>query len=231
MDFSQTTSNPPVTVDLLQGTSSPGSILGFANGDPDTITGLTTVTGSPNGGNVFEAGPGPAQYNFTAGGNGNTFTGGPGTDTFNGSGSDNLITVGTGNATFADTGGSGNEMDFSQLPSLNDRVTVNVSGSQDGSTQNDQATAALGGVYTFGPSATVFNGAPSGSTFEAGAGGPGTPSTVLVGAANTLSFGNVQSATVGLKVCVVDGAAARPSRRARTSGRRCWVRCPMRSLT
>ena len=208
VDFSQTTANPAVTVDLSGGPSS-GSITGFANQLPDTTSGLTTVTGSPNGGNTFKAGPGPAVYTFTASGNSNVFTGGAGTDVFNSTGSNNLVTVGTGNATFSDTVGSGNEMDFSGLPPpsltqpAGDPVTVNVSGFQDGSTQNDQATGALGGVYTFGASTSTFNGSPGGSTFDAG----GVQDTFngIAGAPNTLSFANVQSAAVALRVCVVNG--------------------------
>ena len=209
VDFSQTTSNPAVIVNLSGGPSS-GSITGFANGLKDTMSGLTTVTGSPNGGNRFTAGPGPAVYTFTASGNSNVFTGGAGPDVFSSTGSNNLVTVGTGSATFTDTAGSGNEMDFSQLPApstllpAGDPVTVNVSGFQDGATQNNQATGALGGVYTFGASTTTFNGSPGGSTFDAG--GVADTFVGIPGAANNiLNFGNVQSAVVGLKVCVVSG--------------------------
>ena len=185
VDFSQTTANPAVTVDLSAGTSSPGSITGFANGLADTISGLTTVTGSPNGGNSFKAGPGPAVYTFTASGNSNVFTGGAGTDVFNSTGSNNHVTVGTGSATFTDTVGSNNEMDFSQLPApstqlpAGDPVTVNVSGFQDGATQSNQATGALGGVYTFGVSTTTFDGSP-GARRLTPAGRP-TPSTATPG--------------------------------------------------
>ena len=58
VDFSAVTSTG-ITVDLSGGTS--GSVSGFANGNPDSISGLTTVIGSPNGGNTLHRWSGPGR--------------------------------------------------------------------------------------------------------------------------------------------------------------------------
>ena len=141
----------PVTVDLSAGTT--GTVSGFPQNLTDSIAGLTTVTGSANGGNSFTAGPAPVSYSFLSTGNNND---------------DNTVTVNTGNVTFKDLSGSGNTFSFSGVPATIP-VTVNVSGTQDGPTPNDAATGPEGApLYSFDASVTTFMGAPGGTTFAAG---------------------------------------------------------------
>ena len=137
-------------------------------GGVDTISGLTTVTGSAAGGNSFYAGSsGP--YTFTGNGNNNVFYGGSGTDTFGSSGTGNRFVVAGGDASLSDSAG-GNTVDFSALTVP---LTVNVSGVLVGSTASDTATTASA-TYTLGglTAPTTFIGATpasGGTTFDAGA--------------------------------------------------------------
>ena len=177
IDFSAaTTTTPGVTVNLSSGPG--GSVSGFANGKTDSISGLTTVTGSAAGQNKFIGGPGPSTYTFIGNGNGNDFQAGGGTDTFTAS-------------------GSGNTVDFSQLSS---QVTVNVSGQQVFQTPNDSATTttALYTFTSFGGTAATFMGSPDGSIFYAGP--VGDTFDGFNKATNQLSFA---FASGSLKVCVV----------------------------
>jgi hypothetical protein len=168
------------TVDLLGGTT--GTVCVGATpcsiADTDTISGLTTVTGSAGGGDTFIGGS--ATYTFTQAANGNTFE------------------VGTGPETITDPG-STNTVDFS---ALSVPTTVNVSGVTVGSVANDTATAA-GSTYSFGSSPTTFKGAASGSTtFLAGS---SADTFEGAGSTNTLSFAD--SSGSSLLVCVVDASS------------------------
>ncbi len=148
IDFSAAASG--VNVNL-----SPNTEGGVPSGDAsvpggvDTISGLTTVVGSPGGGNIFAAGSaGP--YTFTGAGTGNRFV------------------AGTGSATFSDAT-AGNTVDFSALTVP---VTVNVSGLQVGPTSNDTATAGSAtDTFTGLAAPTSFIGATptsGGTSFYAG---------------------------------------------------------------
>ena len=174
IDFSSISTG--VTVNLTGGTS--GTVTWLAGADSDSINGLTTVTGSSSGFNVFDGGP--STYNFTAGG------------------PDNLFKVGTGSETINDTG-AGNTVDFSGLTTP---VTVNVSGSLVGSTSSDTASTT-GAIYTFtsfGSTVTTFVGSAGGTTFDAGTAADTFDGRGL--ANDTLSYAN---GTLGgpLTVCVV----------------------------
>ena len=129
-----------VTANLAAGTVTLG-------GGTDTLTGLSVVTGSSQGGNTFLGGAaGP--YTFTGNGAGNHFVAGSGSDTFQGSGTGAIV-------------------DFSNLTSP---VTVNVSGQQVQSTNNGTATTA-GAAYNFGALASpiTFKGSTvAATTFDAG---------------------------------------------------------------
>ncbi len=174
IDFSSIGSG--VTVNLTAGTS--GTVTWLSGADSDTINGLTAVTGSSSGFNVFEGGP--ASYTFTGGG------------------PDNDFKVGTGSETIIDSG-AGNTVDFSGLSTP---VTLNVSGSLVGSTPSDSASTS-GATYTFttfGTTAATFIGSAAGTTFDAG-----TAADTFQGrglANDTLSYAN---GTLGgpLTVCVV----------------------------
>jgi hypothetical protein len=173
------------------------------NGGNDFINGLTTVTGSAQGGNTFTAGTGPTNYTFTGNGNGNTFIGpgsaSSGTDTFISSGNNNKFTAGQSNENFNDSG-TGNTVDLSQLGS-GVTATVNVTGgSPIGSVATDTA-AANGYTYnftSFGSNPTTFYGSPGGTSFFAGSAADtfeGAPTGT-----NTLSFADVSGSTLTLTV-------------------------------
>lgn len=172
-----------VDVNLSAGTT--GTVTQAGNLNTDTITGLTTVIGSANGGNTFTAGPAPNSYIFTGNGNLNTFTGGTGSDTFSSNGNDNVFNVGPGAATLSDTG-TGNTINFYAVPtSTQNPLTVNVSGTAVGPVGNDTATAgAVTYIFTTGGAGfTTLDGSSSGNThFDA----PGsTGGYTFAGVANT----------------------------------------------
>ena len=178
IDFSAISTG--VTVNLMAGTS--GTVTWLSGADSDTISGLTTVTGSTS---ASASSP-------------NVFEGGSATYTFTGEGTSNDFKVGTGSETIIDSG-PGNTVDFSGLTTA---VTVNVSGTQVGSTINDSASTT-GANYTFtsfGTTAATFIGSAGGTTFDAG-----TAADTFNGqglANDTLSYAN---GTLGgpLTVCVV----------------------------
>ena len=67
-DFSAATSAAPgVTIDL---STIPATVSGFASGGPDTMTGITSVTGSATGQNTFRAGGDNASFAQTGSGGG-----------------------------------------------------------------------------------------------------------------------------------------------------------------
>ncbi len=196
----------------LSGTP-PAGTANVAGNTADTVSGITTVTGSQQGGNTFTAGgafsvgSSPGTYNFTGNGNGNRFVGGAGADVFTSNGSDNFFVAGSGTGTFNDTG-TANTVDFSNLTPP-PKVVVNVTGGVVGSLSTDEATATFpaGGGTTkyffsgFGANGATFIGAQgtgAGTTFFAGATsdvfeGHGLPS-------DTLSFADVAGTT--LQLCV-----------------------------
>lgn len=195
--------NVPGTCTLGTPTATSGTVCikNGANAGQDTISDITTVTGSSLGNNIFAAGAGNANtsYSFKGNGNDNTFVGGTGgSETFTSNGTGNTFTAGPSNETFSDTQ-SGNIVDLSQLTGA---ATVNVTGgSAVGSVNNDTAAS---GVYTytftsFGSNATVFYGSAGGTTFYAGA----APDTFegFDNKSNTLSFqfapGSSLTVTVG----------------------------------
>jgi hypothetical protein len=184
IDYSAATKGVTVDLSTSTGTVFEGS-LPF-----DTITGLTTVTGSSAGGNKFTAGSG-GPYNFTGNGNGNVFTGGSGLDTFSSNGNNNDFIAGSGSATFND-GGSANTLDFT---SVGYSLVVNVSGVQVGTTGTDTALSGNNATYTFttfGNAPTTIVGSNQGTTFFAG-----TATDTFIGqglAGDTLSFAHTQSA-------------------------------------
>jgi hypothetical protein len=200
IDYSAATKGVTVDLHTSTGTVSEGSL------PPDTITGLTTVTGSSAGGNKFTAGSG-GPYNFTGNGNGNVFTGGSGLDVFSSNGNNNDFIAGSGSATFND-GGSANYLDFT---SVGTSLVVNVSGVQVGTTAADTATSSGGSTYnftTFGNNPTIIIGSAQGTSFFAGTAtdtflGQGLPS-------DTLSFLHTQSAGP-LSINVVGTNCASPT--------------------
>ena len=168
------------TVDLSGGTT--GTVCVGATpcstADTDTISGLTTVSGSAGGGDTFIGGS--ATYAFTQAANDNTFK------------------VGTGPETITDPG-SGNTIDFSALSAP---TTVNVSGVEVGVVQNNTAATATS-TYTFGSAPTTFEGAASGTTdFLAG---PSADTFEGTGGVTTLSFDDSPGSS--LVVCVVHASS------------------------
>jgi hypothetical protein len=161
----------------------------------DTIHGISTVVGSSNGSNVFDAGPAftvgssTGIYNFTGNGDGNQFYGyvptgaftfpatNPGiVDVFSSNGSHNEFFAGIYDATFNDSG-SNNTADFSKLTTQ--LVTVNVSGIVVGTLATDSAEASAApasswvSTYTFngfGANDGTFVGAADGALYGASAG-------------------------------------------------------------
>jgi hypothetical protein len=180
----------------------------------DSISGITNVTGSPQGNNTFTAGAAapagspPVTYNFTGNGNGNLFVGGGGADVFTSNGNGNTFQAGAGTGTFNDTG-NGNTVDFSHLTPA-PPVVVNVTGGVVGSLGTDQATATFPApvgttkyFFTgFGASNATFKGATGGTTFFAGSSGDTFMGQGL--AADTLSFANASG--TNLQICVTAAA-------------------------
>ncbi len=194
ISFSSATAG--VTVDLPTQTVS-GLQAGRLGATTDALSGLTTIIGAASGGNVFNAGS-ATSVDFTGNGNNNTFNGGTGTDTFRSTGSVNTFKVGTGNETLVDSTGSNNTIDLSGLSAS---VTVNVSGGAPiASTSNDTARSgpATYDFTSFGTTAVIFKGSPTGSTFYAGSRGDTFEGSV--GAANTLSFTQASSSTLTVNV-------------------------------
>jgi hypothetical protein len=180
----------------------------------DVISGITTVTGSAQGGNEFYAGSPSGSttvYSFTGNGDANTFTGGNGgTDVFSSNGTGNDFVAGQSNETFNDPVG-GNQVDLSHLGAGSTAVVNVTGGNPVGTVIND--TAVVNGSYTynftsFGANVTSFLGAPGGTAFYAGSApdtfeGAGT-------AGDSLSFafasGNSLTFTVGSPLVCGSGA-------------------------
>ncbi len=199
VDFSAA---PPVTVNLSASAFGgvPAGQVGGLTGGTDTLSDVTTVAGSTLGGNTFVGGAG-GPYNFT----GNV--GQRGVNTF---------VAGAGSATFSGNG-TGDKVDFSQLPTgppgshAVTSLVVDASGEQVGSTADATATATL----TNPPSTSTysFTGLSAPITFD----GAGAPTTFFAGpdqdtfdgasgTSNTLSY---QDATGGgaLRLSVPAGQA------------------------
>ncbi len=179
LDLSAMAAGP--TVDLSGGTTGTVCVTTPCTSNTDTISGLTTVTGSSAGSTTFVGGS--ATYDFT--GHGNT----------------NIYEAGSGPETISDSG-SGNAIDFSALTVP---LTVNVSGTVVGSVANDTA-ATSSSTYTFtsfGSVPAAFKGAATGNTtFYAGS---SADAFTGAGPFNTLNFADASGSS--LLFCVVHAGA------------------------
>lgn len=218
---------PTVNVGVVVNLQNNGSILGgtaYASGfqsTPDSLTDISTVTGSPSGSNSFTAGGtftlgSSTTYNFIGNGNKNTFTGGAGPDIFTSNGNNNTFRAGSGNATFNDPTGTGNTVDFSQLTAAT--VTVNVTGGAVGSIgSTDEAVAS----QTSGNSQYFFSGFGANDATFIGASGNSSQTTFLAGSsgdtfqggtngapADTLSFADAPGNSLQVCTAAVTGTCS-----------------------
>jgi hypothetical protein len=203
VDFSLYTATSGVTVDYSAAPGLTGTARNLTPAPPaasttDTISGITTVTGTSFGHNTFTAGASTSTYNFTAPGSNNTFTGGSGPDTFTANGGNNTFTGGSGPDTFTANGGNntftgGSGPDTFTATGGNNKFTggTGFDNFTSGGNQNDFIAGTSGGTFNnangFGNTVDLSS-VPSPSVNVSGQPGSPAPGTASSGTGFTYDF-------------------------------------------